>query len=162
MNLTIRKANLDDVPTIAFLAHKIWNEHYLSIISQGQIDFMLDKMYSAESLTEQMNQGHQFYLVSQENFALGYCSFSKKEEGNYFVNKFYVDVSSHRSGIGTQLLNFVLQQIPDYKTIELAVNRENYKAINFYFKQGFTIKHTFDLEIGEGFYMNDFLMAKYK
>jgi len=162
MNLTIRKANLDDVHTIAFLAHKIWNEHYLSIISQAQIDFMLDKMYSEESLTEQMNLGHQFYLVSQENVALGYCSFSKKEEGNYFVNKFYVDVSSHRSGIGTQLLNHVLQQIPDYKTIELAVNRENHKAINFYFKQGFTIKNTFDLEIGGGFYMNDFLMLKNK
>ncbi|MEI6487443.1 MAG: GNAT family N-acetyltransferase [Bacteroidota bacterium] len=162
MNLTIRKANLDDVPTIAFLAHKIWNEHYISIISRAQINFMLDKMYSEESLTEQMNQGHQFFLVNQKDIDLGYCSISKKEEGKYFVNKFYVDVSSHRSGIGTQLFNYVLQQIPDYKTIELAVNRENYKAINFYFKLGFTIKHTFDLEIGGGFYMNDFLMVRCK
>jgi hypothetical protein len=35
----------------------------------------------------------------------------------------------------------------------------NYKAINFYFKNGFVIESLLDLNIGEGFQMNDFVMT---
>jgi hypothetical protein len=34
----------------------------------------------------------------------------------------------------------------------------NYKAINFYFKNGFTIEKVADFDIGDGYFMNDFVM----
>ena len=160
MNITFKKSSEKDISVIAFLAVKIWNEHYTSFISKEQIDYMLAKMYSAESLLKQMNEEHQFTLVYFNNVAVGYISLSSNDEEKFFINKFYVDVTEHRKGIGSRLFEHILMQLPKYCIIELAVNRENYKAINFYFKQGFIIKHTLDIDIGGGFYMNDFLMVR--
>ena len=160
MNITFIKASQKDIPIIAQLADKIWNEHYISIITKQQIDYMLGEMYSPESLLKQMNEGHQFTLAYINDKPAGYISLSTKDDRNYFLHKFYVDVSEHRKGIGSNLFEYVLNKLPADCIIELAVNRENYKAINFYFKLGFVIKHTIDLDIGGGFFMNDFLMVK--
>ena len=160
MNILFKKAEEKDIATIAALADKIWKEHYTSIISMEQINYMLDKMYSAESLKQQMKDGHQFTLAYIDGAPVGYISISTKDEKNYFLNKLYVDVSTHRKGVGSHLFDYALQELKYVETIELAVNRENYKAINFYFKKGFVIKHTIDLDIGGGFFMNDFLMIK--
>lgn len=160
MNISFKRAADIDIPLIAQLADKIWNEHYRAIISQEQIDYMLNKMYSAESLLQQLKEGHIFTIVYIDSSPAGYISLSTKDNQHYFLHKFYVDFSSHRKGVGSQLFNYILNELPAAKSIELAVNRENYKAINFYFKHGFTIKHTIDLDIGGGFFMNDFLMVK--
>jgi len=50
--------------------------------------------------------------------------------------------------------------IQNNRPIRLQVNRKNYKAINFYFKNGFTIESVGDFDIGGGYYMNDFVMIK--
>ena len=160
MSIVFKKATEKNIPVIALLADKIWNEHYISIITKGQIDYMLGEMYSPESLLKQMNEGHQFTIVYTNETPVGYISLSTKDGKNYFLNKFYIDITEHRKGIGSLLFEHVLKQLPADCIIELAVNRENYKAINFYFKLGFIIKQTIDLDIGSGFYMNDFLMIR--
>ena len=53
----------------------------------------------------------------------------------------------------------VTQEVNNYK-IRLTVNRQNFKAINFYFKNGFTIESVEDFDIGESYLMNDFVMVK--
>ena len=160
MNLTFKKTDEHHIPIIAHLADVIWKKHYTTIITMEQIVFMLNEMYSPTALLQQMNEGHQFTLVYANEIPVGYISISTKDGKNYFIHKFYVDVNAHRKGIGSQLFEHVLTHLPQAQTIELAVNRINYKAINFYFKMGFTIKHSFDLHIGNGFYMNDFMMIK--
>ncbi|MBK7966419.1 MAG: hypothetical protein IPK10_14825 [Bacteroidetes bacterium] len=40
----------------------------------------------------------------------------------------------------------------------MTVNRTNLKAINFYFKKGFTIEEVKDFDIGNNYFMNDFVM----
>jgi ribosomal protein S18 acetylase RimI-like enzyme len=71
-----------------------------------------------------------------------------------------VDTTEQRKGIGSTFLKHILEQIPDSESIELTVNRQNYKAINFYFKTGFIIKDVADFDIGEGYFMNDFIMIR--
>ena len=89
------------------------------------------------------------------------CNFFELTDGkNYFLHKFYIEVNDQAKGIGSKLFAHVLEQMPNAETIELYVNRENYKTVNFYFKHGFVIKKTIDQDIGEGFYMNDFVMIK--
>jgi hypothetical protein len=34
----------------------------------------------------------------------------------------------------------------------------NYKSVNFYFRLGFIIEKTTDIDIGDGYFMNDFIM----
>lgn len=145
---------------VAALAEKIWKQHYTAIITMGQIEYMLDKMYSRESMLKQLQEGHEFTLVFADGVPVGYAAVSKKGRGNYFIHKFYVDVAEHSKGIGSRLLQHILESLPDAETLELTVNRKNFKAINFYFKNGFTIREVADFDIGNNYFMNDFIMVK--
>lgn len=160
MNISYYKAFTKDIPIIAKLAEKIWNKHYVGIITQEQINYMLKKMYSEESLLEQMNMGQEFTIVKINNIPKGYISLSTQDNKHYFLHKFYIDVEAQNIGIGGQLFQYILLEYSNAKSIELTVNRQNYKAINFYFKQGFKIERVADFDIGNGFYMNDFVMVK--
>jgi diamine N-acetyltransferase len=156
--MQVREAKPSDIPIIHELARKIWMAHYPSIISMEQIEYMLEKMYSEEALNQQLTDGHHFFILSDDKTDLGYLSFSQPEEGNYFLNKFYIDTQHHRKGLGHFFFDSVFNSIPDLKTIRLNVNRTNIKAINFYFKKGFTIEEVKDIDIGNNYYMNDFQM----
>jgi GNAT superfamily N-acetyltransferase len=156
--MQVREAQRSDIPIIHELAHKIWMAHYPAIITMEQIDYMLEKMYSMESLTQQLNTGHQFYILSDDNSDLGYLSFNQIEEGNYFLHKFYIDTQHHRKGLGHFFFDTVFKALPNLKTIRLNVNRTNIKAINFYYKKGFIIEEVKDIDIGNNFFMNDFQM----
>lgn len=160
MPLTFQSATPSHIPLIAQLAEKIWRSHYIEIIGQEQVEYMLKTMYSEEQLLKQMNSGHVFTLVYLNHEPAAYISVSTKDNVNYFIHKFYVLVNEHRKGIGTDALHRLFQAHPEAKSFELTVNRQNYKAINFYFKNGFVIKEIADFDIGNGFYMNDFVMVK--
>ncbi len=156
--MEIRKATPSDTETIAALAEKIWMQYYPEIITVEQIRYMLDKMYSAPALQQQMSEGQDFYLLLENEQPIGYCSFSTTEPGHYFLHKFYVDTHYHGKGIGTFLLNEMLKQLAPVLTVRLTVNRKNYRSINFYFKNKFTIEKIADFDIGNNYFMNDFIM----
>ncbi len=158
INLAIKKADYSDVDLIYSLAEKIWKVHYPDIITMDQIDYMLKMMYSKEALKLQMDEGQHFLLAFNNQIPVGYISYSIKESGDYFLHKFYVDTEKHRNGIGSEFFNQVFSGFEDLKTIRLTVNRKNYKAINFYFKQGFIIEEVKDFDIGNNYEMNDFIM----
>ncbi len=141
-----------------FLAHKIWNAHYPPIIGQAQVNYMLGKFYSLESLKDQMkNEKHIFIGAYLKNVLVGFISYSKTGGEDYFIHKLYVNTGIHRKGTGRALFNHVFGDMK-FKTIRLTVNRQNCTAINFYFKIGFIIEKIIDIDIGEGFFMNDFVM----
>ena len=158
INLTIAKEK--DLNTISKLAHFIWNAHYVPIVGQEQVNYMLDKMYSEESLLEQINQKkHIFYLIENENETIGFLSINSTNETDYFINKFYIDQQKSNKGIGTIVLNSLIETIKP-KSLILKVNRENFKSINFYFKNQFVIASVEDFNIGNGYQMNDFVMVR--
>ena len=159
MNTSFRAATFEDIPLIHALAQKIWREHYPAIITTEQIEFMLLNRYSKRVIEEGMLSGEKYFLAYAEEEPVGYASIESKE-GFYYLHKFYLDVSKHRSGIGKQFFDFLLTQVNSSKPIKLQVNRTNYKAINFYFKVGFVIETVGDFDIGGGYFMNDFVMVR--
>ena len=161
MDLTFKIATEKDIPVIFELADRIWRKHYLPIIGMKQIEYMLGTMYSHESVQKQMKEGQEYTLIyDADQHAIGYISMSTKDKKNYFLNKFYIDSDKQGKGIGSTVFNYILSTIPTAETIELTVNRANYKSINFYFKNGFIIKEVADFDIGQGYFMNDFVMQK--
>lgn len=160
MDLRLQLCSKEDTGKIAELAELIWNQHYRSIISEEQISYMLSNMYNHQSLLEQMQEKkHLFYFVVLEDKTLGFVSVNEVSPGAWFLNKFYIDQNQAAKGIGTVAFEAVLKQ-HHIKKIELTVNRQNYKAINFYFKNGFKIKEVADFDIGNGYFMNDFVMVR--
>ena len=159
MTISFKPAAENDISLIAQLADKIWREHYPAMITVKQIDYMLRTRYSAPVIATQMKAGEQFYLAYLDNEAVGYASIELKES-YYYLHKFYLDVSKHRRGVGKEFFAYLLRQMDASKPIKLQVNRQNIKAINFYFKMGFTIEYSADFNIGENYFMQDFVMKR--
>ncbi len=153
------QATLEDLDKISDLAQRIWNDHYPEIIGQEQVNYMLQRFYDKESLKNQIASNDQFFLAFDEflNQYSGFLSITDKGEGQFFINKFYIDTQLQRNGVGNVFFNFFLEKF-DPEVIRLQVNRQNYKAINFYFKNGFKIEKVADFDIGDGYFMNDFVM----
>ena len=157
--LQLIEAKESDIPEIAALAKLIWNQHYPSIISQTQIDYMLNWMYSLDSLKEQMQiKKHEFYLIKTNNENIGFISINCEKENEWFLNKFYINQVKSTKGFGTNAFNLLIEKINPQK-ITLTVNRQNFKSINFYFKNGFIIERVADFDIGNGYVMDDFVMV---
>lgn len=158
----IRKAGTDDIPLIRDLTFRVWPQTYISILSEAQIDYMLEMMYSESSLIKQMmEEGCQFILVYDEKEAVGFASFSETEPGIWKLHKIYILPNQQGKGTGRFALNYINNAIKqrNAKALQLQVNRYN-KARDFYEKLGFTVIKVADVDIGNGYFMNDYVMEK--
>lgn len=155
----LTNAGTADLAAIAALAEKIWRIHYPPIIGEKQTDYMLKKMYSEASILADMQNGQQFAFIEEANERIGYLGWSYPAHGELFIHKFYIEPSSQNKGTGRRAFQKLLDKNPGVKTIRLTVNRKNYKSINFYFRLGFVIEEVKDFDIGNGFFMNDFVMV---
>jgi len=157
--LKLVRANISDIPIIQNLANEIWWKYYPPIIGYKQVSYMLNMFYSAESLEKQLTeQKHVFYLIKEKSKDIGFISVEHKGRRKYFIHKFYILLNRANKGIGTKVFKKLIKEIMP-KEIRLTVNRQNFKSINFYFKNGFVIERVADFDIGNGFYMNDFVMV---
>ena len=80
-------------------------------------------------------------------------------EGNFFIHKLYLEIDKQRKGMGSEVFRQLLALMSNLEAVRLQVNRQNMKAINFYFKMGFVIEQVADFDIGDGYFMNDFVMV---
>lgn len=157
--MTLRLATESDIPLVSELARRIWLDYYPAIVSVEQIEFMLERMYSTDALSEQMRNGQIFYLPETAQGTIGYLSVSETDPGSYFMHKFYIDNGLRGKGIGQEVLQLLKNILPAMQVLRLNVNRRNYQSINFYFKAGFIIESCMDIPIGNGYEMNDFRMV---
>ena len=158
--MIVRTATVADIPTIRKMAYITWPVTYGEILSGSQLAYMLDLFYSDSALEAQVNGDHHFLLVHQENTVLGFAAFSPSADaGVNQLHKLYVLPEAQGSGAGKTLLQEVIQHSREAgaHALRLNVNRFN-KARSFYEKQGFTIIAEKDISIGEGYYMNDYVM----
>ena len=166
--IQITRAGLNDRDFIRSVSERTWPSTYGHIISQAQIDFMMDWMYSNESLEKQMNTGCEFYIASikKENEhwdAVGFCSVSPEEEDSneiaHKLNKLYVLPEAQGTGAGKALLNKCIEvaKAGGSNSLFLQVNKLN-TAYTFYLKKGFIKEREFKFDIGNGFYMDDYVM----
>jgi len=161
MRISLEEVNSpDNIRLVSELSNTIWHQHYPSIITEEQIDYMLKKFHSEEVLTGQISRGQSYFLIKEGDKPVGYCSFSEKEVGHFFLHKFYLLENRHRRGIGRESFRLLLEEMKGAQEITLQVNRRNIKAINFYFRLGFSIQTAEDFDIGGGFSMDDFIMVK--
>lgn len=161
----LRLAEKLELPRIAEIAEPVWHEHYTPIIGKDQVEYMLQNMYSADALIKQNSEGQIFYFITENKQEIGFIAISKKSEGQWFLHKFYIGMNFQNLHIGGKVIDEMsaLMKADDTSNkieIRLTVNRKNFKSINFYFKHGFTIETVADFDIGNGFFMNDFIMKK--
>jgi diamine N-acetyltransferase len=157
----IRKATTGDIPLIRELTYKVWPQTYAAVLSQEQIDYMLEMMYSPSSLEKQMNDGAQFILVYDGKEPVGFASYQEIEPAIYKLHKIYVLPSQQGKGTGRFVIDHIINEIrnKNAKALQLQVNRHN-KAKSFYEQLGFSVKEELKLDIGNGYFMDDYIMEK--
>ncbi len=160
----IVRAGEGDIPVIAALARKTWQACYPGMISAGQIEYMLDMMYSEEVLRREIAGGDIRYdLLRLAGRAAGYVSYGPGErEGELKLHKLYVDPDLQRRGLGGELLDHVEEYArrAGFRAIALQVNRRNPYGLPFYRKHGFRVRQERRTDIGGGFVMDDYIMEK--
>ncbi|MFT3748026.1 MAG: GNAT family N-acetyltransferase [Agriterribacter sp.] len=163
--ITFRKAGKEDIILIRELSLKVWPQTYAAILTTDQMDYMLEMMYSPSSLNEQiMQKQHTFIIAYHNEAAVGFASYSltnASASSHYRLHKIYVLPVMQGSGLGKKMIEYIISNITPLgaTSLELNVNRHN-KAKSFYEKLGFSIIKEEDINIGNGYFMNDFVMKK--
>jgi GNAT superfamily N-acetyltransferase len=157
----IQKAGVDDIPLIRELCFQVWPQTYASILSPEQIEYMLERSYSSDSLKKQMDDGSQFILVCENHEPVGFAAYFEKSPSIFKLDKIYVLPSQQGKGTGKFLVEHIIYEVrgKGASALQLQVNRYN-RAKSFYKKLGFVVIDTQDFDIGNGFFMNDYVMEK--
>lgn len=158
--LSVKKATVIDIPLIRQLTFAVWPQTYNAIISKEQIDYMLEMMYNPATLQKQMEEdGCTFIIVYDDKEPVAFASFNETEPQLWKLNKIYILSTQQGKGIGKFIINYIVAEIKakQAKALQLQVNREN-KAKDFYEKIGFKIIKTANFDIGNGYFMNDYVM----
>jgi diamine N-acetyltransferase len=162
--MNIRKATPSDYEFIYKIALITWEATYSSILLEAQFNYMMNLMYSREAIETQMTvKGHQFYMVEDETATpFGFCSYEiNNEPGKTKIHKLYILPQTHGKGAGRALVSLVEHAANNNgnTSIILNVNRFN-PAYDFYLKVGFLNRGEVNVDIGNGYLMEDYLMEK--
>lgn len=168
--VTLAALREQDFAVLRKLAGAIWRQHYAWIISAAQIEYMLAGRFTDEALREHMQADHTWLeLLRVGGKPVGYCgcelaSLDGDEAGPAAMKlaQLYV-LESHRGmGLGRFMLAHVEGRAREMarRALWLQVNKQNTRAIEFYRAAGFDVIREAVFEIGSGFVMDDYLMAK--
>ena len=161
---TIRKATPSDIPLIREMAWKDFSGHVQRDSEPGADGRTTTEwMYSPESLRDQMErQGHVYYIACEDNEPAGYVSVQRQGPGLFHLQKIYVLPAFQKCRLGRKLFEHAVSVVREFAcgpcTMELNVNRDN-PALGFYEHMGMKKVRQGDFPIGNGYYMNDYIMA---
>ncbi len=158
--LEVRMASAADLSQLRSLAQIIFPFTYKDIVPGEQIDYMMDMFYTEENLLKQFEEGQVFLIMYDEGKPTGFASYSPFTNGESFkLNKIYIHQRSQGKGHGKWLLNEVTERVKAAggKTMQLNVNKNN-KAVGFYETMGFSKLKAEMVDIGNNYFMDDYVM----
>ncbi|SEO02116.1 L-amino acid N-acyltransferase YncA [bacterium A37T11] len=160
------EAQIAHIPVIRRIALETWPATFGGILSKEQIAYMLDMMYSEASLAHQVTELRHRFVLAQDTVDdqyLGYLSYERPylDQPQTKIHKIYVLPQTQGQGVGKQLMEaaeLAARQQGDHYLL-LNVNKHN-KAEAFYQRLGFETIGTEDIDIGNGYLMEDKIMRK--
>ena len=157
--MEIRRLTLADkaeIESIAALAAKIWRERYDPIVGREQNDYMIKKFQSAKAITEQLENGYRYYFLFNEA-PVGFFAFYPRNDAMY-LSKLYLVKEERGKGYSKKMIEFVKERASEegLSAIELNVNKYN-ESVLVYEKLGFIRIRSEKIDIGKGFYMDDYV-----
>ncbi len=158
----LRRATEKDITLIREMADRAFRATYSTLLTAQQIDYMIPWMYGREVLESEFREGVAWFIAEMDGVACGYVSVERQQERLFHLQKIYVLPEFQGRGVGQALFDGAVGYIrsvqPSPCRMELNVNRRN-PALGFYRRQGMRCLQQGDFPIGNGFYMNDFIMG---
>jgi len=155
-----RVQSLASIQIVAGLASTIWNEYYVPIIGQEQVNYMVATFQSAEAIEKQIQtENYEYYIIYHLSEASGYIGI-KGSGDELFLSKFYVIKEKRGAGLGKEGLKFITNKAIELgaNAITLTVNKNNISSIKAYEKMGFENTGAVIADIGAGYVMDDYKM----
>lgn len=169
--LQIREWLPSEAAEIERLARAIWPVVYSEIVTQGQIDYMLDRMYAPSVIRDEIESRRIIYLRAEasdrgnegsgSSSVKGFAAYGPVNTGQWCeLHKLYVLPEQQRSGVGRALVSAAASGAASggARGLQLRVNRQNHSAIAFYQRVGFIIAREDCLDIGGGYVMDDYIL----
>jgi len=162
--LAIVAATAADLGTVARLAGVTWRRHYPGIISREQIDYMLARGYAESALRQFLDvPGAGLAIARAGREPVGFAAWYRAEAAaTTKLDKLYVLPEVQGLGVGRRLIAHVedAARADRADTLILNVNKRNTSSIAFYQRCGFQVRESVVIDIGQGFFMDDHVMAK--
>lgn len=135
--LKIQAATEEDVKDIQFVLSTTWQATYTNLSSET-IQQVKEKWHSVEFLTQQIkNPKFYFPIAILEGKVVGIATSAENEAGIADVFRLYILPEHQGQGIGTKLLDKVIEHYSQTKQLRVYVEENNLKAIAFYEHKGF-------------------------
>ena len=147
------------------VAEKTWPRTYADIISAEQIAYMVERMYSPESIRRDAADGSPFFLVRADGRTAGVCSFDETKrdaDGAAELHKLYLLPHYWGRGVGRWALDEISRRLREAGAtgVWLRVNKRNERAQKAYKAAGFAKERALVTDIGRGFVMDDFVFRR--
>ena len=153
--ITFEKA--ENIKELANLASDIWHEYWPILLSDKQIDYMVENFQSENAIKNQIaNENYTYFYIMKDGDKSGYFGLSDKE-GYLFLSKIYISKEFRHKGLGTKAFEKI-KEIANGRKIRLTVNKQNFNSIKAYEKWGFKTIDSVVTDIGNGFVMDDYIM----
>lgn len=162
-NTSLEALTGDDFGVVTQLAGEIWRSHYTPIIGKIQVEYMLERRYTHDTLHAYLNSAVRWFdLLRVCELPVGYCSYSLAAPGEMKLEQLYVLQEFRGKGFGRDMLLRVEAKAAaaEIRLVKLQVNKSNHQAISFYRKCGFAVLEESVVDIGDGFVMDDYVMGK--
>ena len=156
----VRVESREQIAEVARLARDIWTAHYTPIIGAAQVGYMLERFQSEEAIARQIaKEGCEYYLAP----GAGYFALAPdREAGRVLLSKIYVREDRRGTGLGRAMAERAEARCAELgcRELWLTVNKHNTGSIAFYEGMGFRKTGALVTDIGHGFVMDDWRMAK--
>lgn len=165
--IKITEATTADYRTIEALARNTWLDTYGDILSEKQIEYMLDMMYNKISIVHQIEGlRHHFLLIQDDSIGNEYVGFVSYElnydnQAKTKIHKLYVVPHYQGKGLGKALIKEIISRANQAKNRSILLNMNRYnKSLSFYERMGFNIVGEEDIDIGNDYLMEDYIFEK--
>ena len=170
---------------LAKTAHDIWFEYWPALIGEAQTSYMVDMFQSPEAIERDLNENGYIYklIYDEDEILVGYTGVKpEKFAGNesdpaasvhgteitklypdrLFISKIYLYAEQRGKHYASQTIAYLAEMARDMDLdgMYLTVNIDNELGIRAYEGNGFTIIEDVKADIGEGFFMDDHIMAR--
>ena len=156
MDIIIRTATINDAEKVAKIKIEGWQTAYRGIID----DEFLDNMNLNEEIEKRKNNienGVDIIVAELNNEVIGFCLYRDyiKDPENYpnancEISSLYVKSSLKRKGIGTKLMQYVIQKLQNQGKTQMILGclKGNYPSRAFYEKMGGKVLKTEKITFG--------------
>jgi len=139
MQVNLKRATIGDISTLVEIEKKL-------------IDY---KIYSA--MTDEAEWQEEFkkgnaavYLILNNDTVVGNASFERNVNESAHISGLAIMPEFQKMGIGRRVLEMILEELKEVKTITLATHPENIAALKLYKSFGFVEKEKIENYFGDG------------